>query len=162
MSKILYLDYDGVLHHEQVFFSQEEGIHMKMPRRSLFEWMSILDDLLAPHPDIKIVLSTSWVLARNFEFAKSQLSPTLQSRVIGDTFSHDMHRNEFARMPRWMQIQEDVARRAPDAWLALDDDPVEWPEGNPANWIRTESATGISEPTIQNSIKNALNRLYVL
>lgn len=59
MTKIIYLDYDGVLHDEQVFFHPKRGIYMKTPDRILFEWMSILDELLRPHPDVKIVLSTS-------------------------------------------------------------------------------------------------------
>jgi hypothetical protein len=98
--KVCYLDFDGVLHDEEVFWHPRRGIYLKTPGRTLFEWLPILDELFAPHPDVKIVLSTSWVRARSFYFAKKQLTPRLQERVIGATYHRrHMRQEEFIRLP---------------------------------------------------------------
>jgi len=155
--RILYLDFDGVLHDAEVYCHPQRGIYIKTPGRVLFEWMPILDELLAPHPDVKIVLSTSWVRVRSFDFAKQQLSPTLQSRVIGATYHRRQMRKEwFASMPRGEQIVKDVGRRVPQAWFAIDDDPVGWPAGYKNNLIVTNGAYGISDPVVQHKIRLVL------
>ena len=157
INRILYLDYDGCLHHEQVFFHPRHGIYMNTPGRSLFEWMPILDELLRPHPDVSIVLSTSWVRAKNFSFARKQLSPALRERVIGATFhSRFMHNEAFARLPRGVQIEDDVARRAPQSWLAIDDDAMGWPDWCRNNLVQTDGNCGISDPAVQDAIRKML------
>lgn len=159
MTKICYLDYDGVLQDEAVFWSPKKGIYIRTPGRTLFEWLPILEELLAPHPDVKIVLSTSWVRVRSFSFAKKQLSPMLQERVIGATFhSRLMHKQAFAYLPRGVQIADDVFRRGPQSWFAIDDDHLGWPEWCRNNLIQTDGARGISDPKIQDAIKLMLER----
>src|SRR5438132_6554545 len=95
-SRVCFLDFDGVLHVDTVFWSAKRGIYIGTPGRVLFEWAPILEQLLEPHPDVKIVLSTSWVRIRSFNYAKKQLSPMLQERVIGATFHNRfMREDEF-------------------------------------------------------------------
>jgi hypothetical protein len=159
MTRILYLDYDGVLHDEEVFFHPRRGIYMNTPGRILFEWMPILDELLMPHPGVKIVLSTSWVRARDFSFAKKQLSLELQKRVIGATFHNRiMRKEEFVLKPRGVQIAEDVYRRGPQSWFAIDDDHIGWPAWCRDNLIQTDGARGISDLWIQKAIQVMLER----
>lgn len=158
--KILYLDFDGVLHDESVYFHPRRGIYIETADRSLFEWMPILEELLAPYPDISIVLSTSWVRVRDYEFARKQLSPSLQARVIGATFhSRVMQEADFMRKSRGQQIAEDVARRAPESWFALDDDYLDWPSNLRDMLIRTYGDKGISDRSIQMSIMRMLANL---
>ncbi|WP_151638727.1 HAD domain-containing protein [Noviherbaspirillum aerium] len=158
--KILYLDFDGVLHHENVLTHPYRGIYIAAPGRTLFEWMSILEDLLAPHPDVAIVLSTSWVLGRSFDFAKSRLSPSLQKRVIGATFNHRLIRkDEFSLLSRGLQIAEDVSRREPKSWFALDDEHVGWPTWCREKLIRTDGAVGISDPDAQHAVRTRLDEM---
>jgi hypothetical protein len=159
MTRILYLDFDGVLHDKQVYFHPRRGIYMNRPGRVLFEWMPILDRLLAPHPDVRIVLSTSWVSVRNFNFVKKHLSPSLQDRVVGATFhDHLIPKEALSRMPRGVQIAQDLYRRAPESWFAIDDDDLGWPARYRDNLIRTRGARGISEPAVQTAIKEILER----
>jgi hypothetical protein len=159
MTRILYLDYDGVLHDEEVFFHPRRGIYMNAPGHVLFEWMPILDVLLMPHPDVKIVLSTSLERARDFRFAKKQLGLELQKRVIGATFHNRiMRKEEFVSKPRGVQIADDVFRRGPQSWFAIDDDHLGWPAWCRDNLIRTDGAHGISEPWIQEAIRVMLER----
>src|SRR5687768_9353226 len=59
---VLYLDFDGVLHPEAVFLDAYRGIHLRGTfGRSLFENTHILAGELDPYPNVKLVLSTSWV-----------------------------------------------------------------------------------------------------
>lgn len=156
-NKVLYLDFDGVLHDERVYFDPSRGIHIKTPGRTLFEWSHILEALLAPYAEVKIVLSTSWVRVRSLDFATQQLCPALRDRVIGGTF----HEQEpwFAYLPRGEQIAEDVSQRKPDAWFAIDDDDIGWPKQFSEKLIKTDGAVGINDTVIQGSIQKMLQRL---
>ncbi len=78
VDKILYLDFDGVLHDDWVLVHRERGFFMATEGRTLFEWAPILEQLLKPHPDVAIVLSTSWVKVKGYPHAKAQLSHALQ------------------------------------------------------------------------------------
>lgn len=159
MTKICYLDYDGVVHDQEVYWHPKRGIYMRTPGRTLFEWMPILDELLAPHPDVRIVLSTSWVHVRSFNFAKKQLTPSLQERVIGATFhNREMRKGEFLMLPRGVQIVQDVHRRAPQTWFAIDDEHLGWPVWCRDNLIQTDGTRGISDPAIQEAIRKMLER----
>ena len=158
-SRICYLDFDGCLHDDSVFWSPKKGIYIKTPGRALFEWEHILEELLAPHPDVKIVLSTSWVRVRSFNYAKNQLSKSLQSRVIGATFHRQyMRGDDFSLLPRGVQIAEDVSRREPNAWFAIDDDHHGWPEWCRDKLIQTDGAVGLSDRHIQESIRIMLEK----
>lgn len=158
--KLLYLDFDGVLHDEGVFFRHSGEIFMGTAGRTLFEWMPVLELLLAPHPDVKIVLSTSWVRVKGFRFAKTQLSVHLQSRVIGATFHRrQMRKDEFIFLSRGEQVAADVARRGPKAWFALDDDDEGWPRWCRDKLIKTDGSFGISAPEIREAVRLTLERL---
>jgi len=158
--KVLYLDFDGVLHPEDVWWHPKRGIYVRSPPgHQLFEWMHILEELLSPYPHVAIVLSTSWVRERRFSFAKERLSPALQERVIGATFHHEfMRRENFCLLPRGVQIAQDVARRSPKVWLAIDDDARDWPEHYRSNLIQTDGQTGLSTPSIQEKVRAKLQK----
>lgn len=157
--RILYLDFDGVLHDEAVYRHPARGIYIATPGRQLFEWMPILDELLRPHPDVAIVLSTSWVRVLSFFRAKERLSPSLQERVIGATYhGRWMREQEFAMLPRGVQVVEDVMRRQPKSWFALDDEHGNWPVWARDNLIRTDGKLGISDPFIQHAVQTMLQR----
>jgi len=158
--KVLYLDFDGVLHDDAVYWHPKRGIYMRTPGRTLFEWMPTLENLLIPYPDVSIVLATSWVRVRSFNFAKKQLSASLQSRVVGATFHHrEMRKDEFAHTPRGVQILRDVRRREPQSWFAIDDDDLYWPSPYKGNLIKTDGSLGISTLEIQHAIRMKLQGL---
>jgi hypothetical protein len=158
---ICYLDYDAVLHDGNVFRNRSKGMYIKTPGRTFFEWMPILEDLLAPYPDLKIVLSTTWVRQLGFNEAKYELSPALNERVIGSIFLHPgLVNEEFDVLPRGMQIWHDVGRRKPTDWFALDDDPVGWPARCRDKLIETNTGKGLSDPAIQELVRLRLLRMF--
>lgn len=75
-------------------------MYLDTPGRVLFEWMPILDELLAPYPEFRVVLSTSWVRAKSLAFATSRLSPSLRSCVVCATFDNRLvQKAEFDLLP---------------------------------------------------------------
>ncbi len=154
---ILYLDYNGVLHDSQVMRNRKRGLYLAKPDKTFFEWMPILDALIEPVNDLKIVLSTSWVRAVDFDTAKYELSPALRDRVIGSTFHHPgLSQSVFDTTPRGQQIVEDVLRRQPAKWFAIDDDVFGWPPAYRDHLIQTRGAFGLSDADVQEAIRTAL------
>ena len=94
---ILYLDFDGVLHHEDVWWHHRRGAFINTPGFELFEHMPLLEQALLPFPEVRIVLSTSWVRVR-------RLSPPLRERAIGATFHTGMNRTAFEELARGVQF----------------------------------------------------------
>jgi hypothetical protein len=125
---ILFLDYDGVLHPNEVYRVPGKGIVLKMDGHELFEWAELLADTLDDHQDVRIVLSTSWVWTIGFDKSKSRLPVRLRERVIGSNWHSSMNQRDWKLMSRFDQISVYVNRhRLGNNWLAIDDDNYEWP-----------------------------------
>ncbi|WP_321891540.1 HAD domain-containing protein [Burkholderia cenocepacia] len=160
---LLMLDYDGVLHPESVYLLHRRGpALMDAPGHKLFEHCGLLEEVLVPYPDVKIVLSTSWVRRYRGSIRRvaRRLTPGLQARVVGATYHSRMDPVEFAAASRGMQIWSDVLRRKPEAWLALDDDWLHWPAWCRDCLVRTDPVLGISEPGVLSELITKLRRMY--
>jgi hypothetical protein len=156
---ICYLDFDGVLHDSSVWLTHDQGIVIDTPGRRLFEWEFILVDLLTPYPDVRIVLSTSWVTAKGFNFAKGRLNSLIRTRVVGATFDERlMSDEEFKMKPRGAQIAADVGRRQPVDWFAIDDDGFGWPAWAQDKLVLTKGGAGLTELAVQEEIRERLVR----
>ncbi|GAB3647838.1 HAD domain-containing protein [Ramlibacter alkalitolerans] len=154
---LLYLDFDGVLTHENVLWHPRRGAYLQAPERyRLFQHAPLLDAMLQPYPNIKVVLSTSWVHQYGCTGAAKRLPPGLRVRVIGATFHSRMPLQGFALLPRGEQVTEDVLRRRPGAWLALDDDPLGWPTWAQPHFLQTDPYEGISPPHLQDELRERL------
>lgn len=159
---VLYLDFDGVLHPESVYVYRRLGpVLVSAPGHTLFEHCALLEDVLAPYPDVHIVLSTSWVRHyKSVSYAARRLTPGLRAKVIGATYHKEMDAVAFADAPRGMQIWSDVLRRKPADWLALDDDYLHWPTWCCDKLVRTDEVLGISEPTVLLTLKAKLQATF--
>lgn len=156
---ICILDFDGVVHHDAVFYRPGVGVFMSEAGHELFEWSHILADLLEPHPDVKIVLSTSWARMLGYEFARSALPAPLSSRVIGATFNNsDIQKLDFDFMSRGVQVEWYVKRRGLQRWFAIDDDVDGWAPGD-KRLVKTQSHLGLSEASVQDDVRRALAML---
>lgn len=157
---VLYLDFDGVLHHEKVLWHPKRGAYLCAPSQyELFQHADLLVKLLKPYPHIRIVLSTAWVRSYGCANTAKRLPIELRKRVIGATFHSHMDDGLFVETPRGMQVWRDVVRRNPKDWLALDDDYVDWPAWCLGNYVRTHESDGISDPMVQKSIEEKLANL---
>lgn len=157
---VLYLDYDGVLHHKNVLWHPKRGAYLSAPPQyKLFQHADLLVHLLEPYPSIKIVLSTSWVRSYGCANTAKRLPNELRRRVIGATFHSQMYEPLFVDSPRGMHIWRDVVRRNPKEWLALDDDHLDWPTWCLDKYIQTHEHEGISEPAVLAKIEQKLAKL---
>lgn len=146
---ILYLDFDGVLHPEDVWLGKKGPFVHSPVGHSLFEHGPLLEQLLEPHPNIGIVLSTSWVLHYGCAGAAKRLPPLVASRVIGATYHSRMNRGLFLELPRGLQVLGDVGRRRPSKWVAFDDTDEGWSDCGPNGAVLiTNPALGIAAPGV--------------
>jgi hypothetical protein len=166
---VCYLDYDGVLDDDAVYRRQGRGLVLETPGRSLFEWAPILVDALAPYPDLRIVLSTSWVRELSYDRARAHLplALALAARVIGATFHRREHGHTADLRWLWMQagrgnqIAADVRRRGLTSWFAIDDAVSEF-NADQARWfVPCKSTTGLASPEAQLALREMLERAHV-
>lgn len=156
---LLYLDFDGVLHPEYCYWHPRKGPYLKAPGHSLFEHLALLERLLEPHAEVKIVLSTTWVQTYQFSETARKLGPILRQRVIGATFHTGMDKDGFRNMPRGLQVMGDVARRLPSSWVALDDDPTGWSADARDKLVLTHGLHGLGEERAQLELQSKLQAL---
>jgi hypothetical protein len=104
--RVLFLDFDGVLH--------PDPPSNELP---LFCRAKLLEEWLVQHPDVCVVISSTWRLKRSLEQLKDYF-PTWQHRIVGMT--PDIPLDSFQRQVEceaWMR-----AHAAPwTPWAALDD-----------------------------------------
>lgn len=161
--KVLFLDFDGVLHSEAVFWHPRRGAYLQhslvADGRRLFENAPLLEELLEPYPDVRIVLSTTWVVELRYSRAVARLTPSLQARCVGATFHRrEMEMESFKARPRGRQVLDDIGRRKPLTWLALDDTDEGWPDAERSNVIITHPVLGIGAPATRAQLVEALKR----
>lgn len=167
---VLYLDLDGVVHHEKVLWHPRKGIYMspyEAARHALFEWIPILESALEPYPAVALVLSSSWCIRPGYSATLKRLPLSIRSRFIGGTYHRRVHGIDpwnlsmYRAMPRGVQIQEDALRRKPRQWLALDDDLEGWPQSSRPSLVACHGTTGLSNPDVQTELREKLRTCHV-
>jgi hypothetical protein len=109
MKKILFLDFDGVLHGEQ-----EAGAE--------FCRLPILERYLSQMPDVEIVVSSSWRESRSLEELKALFPDVLRDRIIGVTPVHERGFDQAGRQREIEAYLESAALHHNEVkWIALDD-----------------------------------------
>jgi len=112
----------------------------------------LLERLLEPYPQLRIILSTSWVREFSYEFALEQLTPSLRARVIGGTL--------YPAPARYFCIQIDAEERGVRRWLALDDDLNCWPEAEMSRVVApTDRLLGLAQPGVADELRAKLREL---
>lgn len=149
---ILFLDYDGVLHPDKAYMTKR-GVVLQCDGHNLFEHAELLADLLEPYPQVKIVLSTSWVPQLSFNAAKDRLPERLQDKVIGATFHSKYEEKIFWQCySRHSQIDTYDKRHRLTDWIAIDDDDDEWPDNKRHHLIHTDEWGGIGMKESQDEL----------
>lgn len=161
---VMYVDYDGAVHHEAVYWDAATSRpFLRAPARyCLFQHAPLLEQLMAPHPSIAIVLSTSWVQHYGLRKAARELPLGLRRRVIGSVYDARVPGDGSAYLSRGEQVSADVLRRRPGSWLALDDDPVGWPEWSKPHVLLTDPYEGISPPHLLADLRRRIGLLAAL
>lgn len=117
---ILFLDIDGVLH------TYGELI------RNQFCYLPRLENVLRDFPKVNVVISSDWRKYHNLAELQAFFSPDIQVRVIGAT--PDLSSSIDKRHTTGIRHHEAHAWLSANgyagAWVALDDDPSSWLEGD--------------------------------
>ncbi len=145
----LFLDFDGVLHPYGTDALSEDFKLLDNP--ALFEFLPVLEALLAPHPAVQIIVSSDW--RRLFDDAA--LIAMLGN--VGGRFAGVVEHYNSSRVE---EIQAEAARRQATAWVAVDDHPTV-ASASQQDWrfVATHPARGLSDPAIQAVLEKALQRL---
>ena len=166
LGPVLFLDYDGVLHPDEVFL--ERGKPVLRARGELFMWTPLLEAALVGYPEVRIVLSTSWARELRFARARDCLPEGLRSRVVGATWHSGMERIDGVSLERatwWDMVTryEHIRRYANHArlsdWVAIDDRPEGWDDVDSGRLVRTHSSRGLSEQRVMNELAGHLVRI---
>lgn len=154
---LLYLDYDGVLHPDEVY--RVRGRIILCHEGRLFEWAPLLAECLEPYPAVRIVLSTSWVRVLSFNEARERLPNALAERVVGATWHSSMNQNWWLGLSRYQQIHLHARRHRVERWLAVDNDNEGWPREQAHRLVLTDSILGIAPPDSLSLLRNRLHEL---
>lgn len=130
MNKLLFLDFDGVLH--PTHFAGEDPLNRA----------HLLEASLAGS-DLGIVISSSWRFTHSLEKLQKLLPNSISNLVIGVTGAP-----VIGKHPRYQEIQAFLQSHGRSNWRALDDSYWEFPTPCP-ELIRCNPNTGISEKQIQ-------------
>lgn len=160
---VLYLDFDGVLHPDDAYVDVKGRVYLK-GSGSLFMWADVLTQALAPYPDVRIVLSTSWVRVKSYSYARKKLPPALRQRVIGATWHSTLKRDPeltewWKDLGRCRQVGMDADRRKPTAWAAIDDDHEDWVPAWRPHLVATHPYDGLSSAFAQRRLAQVLTEL---
>lgn len=154
---ILFLDFDGVLHPDNVRLAQYgygEPLVPELlePGYELFCWadtLAMIMDDEDPQGRVKIALSTSWV--NHFRFVAEYLPAPLRDRVVGE-MKHGNH-------PRGVLVARHVELKGLDRWIAIDDDCHDWLAEHLERLVRCEGKVGLSDLAVQENLRGKLRDL---
>lgn len=125
MNNILYLDFDGVLHHHFVLAGPGVNGDPYLPQELVDEGFSLFQyaHYLKVPDNIDIVLSTSWANNRgsSTNWAKKWLPPHLADKVVGRTKDVYKGSANFNRLPRGLQVLSHAKQFGVTNYLAIDD-----------------------------------------
>ena len=135
-ARALFLDFDGVLHPTTIRADIE--VDEIVVGTGLFGWLPALVSVLRAHPDVSLVVHSTWRYTHDIDELRGVLG-LLGSRVVGAT----------PRGPRlesilwWLHQNPQFG-----SYRILDDDSREFPQPPPPELILCDPRTGVAAPAV--------------
>ena len=127
---LLFLDFDGVLHPA---FCKERDYFCHMP---------LFTAVMREHPEVRIVISSTWRLVYPLEELRKAFPADIAARVIGETPDHE-GKLRHVEIVHYLKLYA----REDAPWIALDDDHFGFPDHCP-NLVRCDGVVGLTPATI--------------
>ncbi len=132
---MLFLDFDGVLHPYDVVDAVDANV-----RAERFCWLPLLTQTLAPHPAVRIVVTSDWRYFSDADRMRELLGP-LSSRFAGcPAFSRG-----FTRADHILQVVQQEALSSTGVRSTMMQACSRRPGKSP-RFVACDPATGLSEP----------------
>jgi len=152
----LFLNFGGVLNigHGLVdhngFITLDSG-------RPLFEYAAYLVDVLAPWPQVQIIVTTSWLRTLGAEKTIALLPDELRRRVVGTTLGTPPRFSEFKDgTAKTMTVIRHAAKYGLTRWLVLDDEAWGVPSGYEQHFLHTDSDTALGASEVRKQLREWL------
>jgi hypothetical protein len=155
--RALFIDVDGVLHPAGLPLPQIDGPVLQglmaiVEAYRLFRWREHLAELVAPHPDVRIVVHSSW----------QQVVSDLQTwrDLLGEGIAGgERVIDVVGRGKRYQAIRRYFHTSGLQDYRILDDDPEQFPADTP-ELILCDPRTGISATDVQQALRTWLKGGY--
>jgi hypothetical protein len=141
-SRILFLDFDGVLHPTLDDMEGEEPI-----ATGHFGWLALLAKTLEPYPDVAIVVHSTWRYVYDPNELRELIGP-LGARFLGAT----PRGPRYESIQWWLHLNPMFASHR-----ILDDNPSEFPTPLPAELIVCHPLRGVSDPVVLAQLREWLS-----
>lgn len=146
MKTVLFVDIDGVFHPTDErtvrLVIDETNRRLVIEGEDLFRWAPILATLLAAHPEVGVVVHSSWRHHHTREELLERFPECLRVRITGITEGSGRHESILAY----------AGQHSIDRFLVIDDQPGSFPKHWPPLLV-CDSHTGLSDPGVQARIK---------
>ena len=140
--RVLFLDFDGVLHPTSDDFDGED----QPIATSLFGWLPLLASALEPHPDVAVVVHSTWRYNHDPDELQALLGP------LGVRFRGATPRGpRYESIQWWLHLNPSFASHR-----ILDDAPREFPTPLPAELIVCHPLHGLSDSAVLVRLKEWL------
>ncbi|ASL47824.1 hypothetical protein bAD24_III10535 [Burkholderia sp. AD24] len=142
----LYLNYGGVLNigHGVV---DDHGVVTLDSGRPPFEFAPVLVEVLAPWPQVQIIVTTSWLRTLGVEKTIALLPGALCRRVVGTTLGTPPRLGEIRDgTAKTMTVIRHALKHGVTIWLALDDEAWGVPSDYEQHFLHTDSDTALGAP----------------
>ncbi|WP_176079549.1 HAD domain-containing protein [Paraburkholderia tropica] len=153
----IYLNFDGVLHPDQVFYEKGCIPSLLTPGHSALEYAKFLASALDDYDDIAIVLNTWWTFYLGLDACKNLLPATLASRIIGTTIRHI---DNYETMPCRHEAAEcHIARSSSQASMILDHNHARYRRDLHPNLLLLDPSEGLGSRAARRSLERRLRHL---
>jgi hypothetical protein len=146
-TRVLTLDFDGVLHGADDGEAVFEGGWMRIVGAGLFRWCDVLVEMLEHHPDVALAAHTSWRNHHDDQELKDLLPAALRHRFLGAT---------LRGLSREESILFLVQELGSHPCVALDDDADAFPAGF-EGLILCDGALGLTDPKAASALAQWLH-----
>lgn len=143
-ARALFLDFDGVLHPTSIGTEIEADEIVVVT--GLFGWLPALVSALRTHPDVSVVVHSTWRYTHDIDELRGVLG-VLGSRVVAAT----PRGPRFDSILWWLHLNPQFGR-----FRILDDDAREFPTPPPPELILCDPKTGVAAPAVLAAIRQWL------